>query len=134
MICTVTEQNKYHFVLDNIITWSNIFNVSLPTVYLVLFYLNWYNQWLFMDSKFYAGVMWILIKSHFLNSLLFDISWCLKPLSTICHLKSWHYWWRKPENPKENHRSVASHWQTLSHNVSCTPCTDQDSNSQHQWW
>ena len=84
-----TEQNKYHIVLDNIITWSNIFNFSLPTVYLVLFYLSWYNQWLFMDSKFYAGVMWILIKSHFLNSLLFDIWWCLKPLSTIFHLKSW---------------------------------------------
>ena len=25
-------------------------------------------------------------------------------------------WWRKPEYP-ENHRPVANHWQTLSHNV-----------------
>ena len=29
--------------------------------------------------------------------------------------------------PGENHRPVASHWQTLSHN-------EQDSNSQLQWW
>jgi hypothetical protein len=27
------------------------------------------------------------------------------------------YWWRKPEDPGENHRPVARHWQTLSHNV-----------------
>jgi len=32
--------------------------------------------------------------------------------------------------PGENHRSVASHWQTLSHNV---VHPDRDSNSQHQW-
>ena len=30
--------------------------------------------------------------------------------------------------PGENHRSVASHWQTLSLR------SDRDSNSQHQWW
>ena len=35
--------------------------------------------------------------------------------------------------PGENHWPVASHWQTLSHNV-CTPRPDRDSNSQHQWW
>jgi len=30
---------------------------------------------------------------------------------------------------------VASHWQTLSHNVvSSTPRHGQDSNSQFQWW
>ena len=33
--------------------------------------------------------------------------------------------------PGENHRSVASHWQILSHNVvSSTPRHEQDSNSQ----
>ena len=35
----------------------------------------------------------------------------------------------------ENHRLVASHWQTLSHNVvSSTPHHERDSNSQLQWW
>ena len=33
----------------------------------------------------------------------------------------------------ENHRPVASHWQTWSHNF-CTPHPDRGSNSQHQWW
>ena len=33
--------------------------------------------------------------------------------------------------PGENHRSVASHWQILSHNVvSSTPRHERDSNSQ----
>jgi hypothetical protein len=33
--------------------------------------------------------------------------------------------------PRENHRTVASHWQTLSHNVvSNSPCHEQDSNEQ----
>ena len=33
---------------------------------------------------------------------------------------------------EENHRPVASHWQTWSQ--CCTPRPDRDSNSQHQWW
>jgi hypothetical protein len=33
--------------------------------------------------------------------------------------------------PGENHRPVASHWQTVSHNVvSSTPRNERDSNSQ----
>jgi hypothetical protein len=32
------------------------------------------------------------------------------------------YWWRKPVVPRENHRPVASHWQTLSYN-SCMEYT-----------
>ena len=33
---------------------------------------------------------------------------------------------------RENHRPVASHWQTLSHNVvSSTPRHERDSNTQH---
>ena len=37
----------------------------------------------------------------------------------------------KTEVPGKNHRPVASHWQTLSHNVvSSTPGNDRDANSQ----
>jgi hypothetical protein len=37
--------------------------------------------------------------------------------------------------PREIHRSVASHWQTLSDNVlSSTPRHEWGSNSQLQWW
>jgi hypothetical protein len=42
-------------------------------------------------------------------------------------------WWSVllMEVPGENHRPVASHRQTLSHNVvSSTPCHEQGSNSQ----
>ena len=37
--------------------------------------------------------------------------------------------------PRENHWNIASHKQTLSHNVVLsTPCHQRDSNSQFQWW
>jgi len=37
--------------------------------------------------------------------------------------------------PRENHRPVASHWQTLSYNVaSSIPHHERGSNSQHWWW
>ena len=37
--------------------------------------------------------------------------------------------------PAENHHSVASHWETLSHNVvSSTPRHERGSNSQLKWW
>ena len=37
------------------------------------------------------------------------------------------------EGPGENHRPVASHRQTLSHNDVHTPRPDRDSNLKHQW-
>jgi hypothetical protein len=50
--------------------------------------------------------------------------WCLMPLSTILQLYSGGV-------PRENHRPVASHWQTLSHNVVLsTPRHERGSNSQ----
>jgi len=39
------------------------------------------------------------------------------------------------EEAGEKHIYVASHWETLSHNVvSRTPCHERDSNSQLYWW
>ena len=58
--------------------------------------------------------------------------WCLTSLSTIYQLS-----WRSVllvvviGVPRENHRPVASHWQTLSHNVvSSTLRHERGSNSQ----
>jgi hypothetical protein len=40
-----------------------------------------------------------------------------------------------PGVPGENHRSVTSHWPTLSHNVvASVPRHKWDSNSQRLWW
>ena len=61
---------------------------------------------------------WYLFRTNVLFVCLF-VWWCLTPLLTIFPL--YHgdqfYWWRKPEDPEKNHRPVASHRQTSSHNV-----------------
>ena len=57
-------------------------------------------------------------------------------INTTFHNISVISWWsvllvEETKVPRENHRPVASHWQTLSHNVvSSTPRHEQSSNSQ----
>ena len=59
--------------------------------------------------------------------------WCFITFFNNISVISWQSVLLVEENgiPEENHRPVASHWQTLSHNVvSGTPCHEWDSNSQ----
>ena len=49
--------------------------------------------------------------------------WFLMPFSTIFQLnRGGQFYVEETRVPRENHWPVASHWQTLSHNVSSTPC------------
>ena len=51
--------------------------------------------------------------------------------NNISVISRWSVWLvEETRVPGENHRTVASHWQTLSHNVALnTPSHEQDSNS-----
>ena len=60
---------------------------------------------------------------HFVIQFHIGLVWCLMPLSVLLV--------EETGVPRENHQPVASHWQTLSHNVvSSTPRHEQGSNSQ----
>jgi hypothetical protein len=74
---------------------------------------------------------WII--DFLLVSIIFGLGltlWCLTPISSIFQKLSFI-----DGGTGESHRSVASDWQTLSHNVvSSTPCHERESNSQRYWW
>ena len=79
------------------------------------------------DQKLWWFMCWCIHKNIVLR-LLFVFHFILlglAPLSTIFQLyRGGHFFLVKETGvPGENHRPVASHWQTLSHNfVSSTPC------------
>jgi hypothetical protein len=60
------------------------------------------------------------ITGHMRVILCLFVLWCLTPLSTIFSyivVVSFNLLVKETRVPGENHRPVASHWQTLSHNV-----------------
>jgi hypothetical protein len=58
------------------------------------------------------------ITGHMRVTLFLFVLWCLKPLSTIfSYIVVVSFNLLETRVPGENHRPVANHWQTLSHNV-----------------
>jgi hypothetical protein len=74
--------------------------------------------------------------SHFYSLWISYVVCCLMVFNATFHnisIISWRSVLLVEETglPRENHRPVVSHWQTLLHNVvSSTPCHERDSNSQ----
>jgi hypothetical protein len=78
--------------------------------------------------------MYLSLSSVHISGIVWFGLWCLMPLSPIFQLYrgSQVLLVEKTGVPVENHRPVASHIQTLSHNVaSSTLRHEQGSNSQH---
>ena len=67
------------------------------------------NHWIHYRYIFNARKLLVVFIYVWLVCLF--VWWCLTPLSTIVLLVE------ETGGPGENHRPVASHWQTLSHNV-----------------
>ena len=84
---------------------------------------TWYEWWMFNST--FNSMSYIVVVNLGLGL------WCLMPLSTISQRGGQLYWWRKVEDPEKTFWPVASHWQTLSHNVVLsTPRHERGSNSQ----
>ena len=74
-----------------------------------------------MQAKIlFSNICNFIIFSHKYGILGLGLElWCLMPLSVIFLL---YHSGEETGVPRENHRPAASYWQTLSHNVSSTPC------------
>jgi hypothetical protein len=85
--------------------------------------LNWWPWTIFLDA-------WVFSK---LGLELGLGLWCSMPLSTIFQLYCGSQFYRSRNwSTQRKPPTVASHWQTLSHNVVLsTPCHERDLNSQH---
>ena len=92
-----------------------------------------------VDDFSYFHWFWVVLFSIQNHSLL--LKWvCLMMFNTTFN-NIWAISWRsaffvgETRATRENHRSVTSQWQSLSHNVvSSSPRHERDLNSQHQWW
>jgi len=101
-------QNKYKIKFDNI-NW-----IPCPQMLVLLSVIS-------SIKKQQISQLDVNNKCIFSTLRLFVVWWCLTPLSTFNNISvtSWQSVLLVEETggPTENHRSVASHWQTLSHNV-----------------
>jgi hypothetical protein len=131
-------------ITNNVVSLNSVRGVVYSIQHYVIKF--WFILIRVSKSKFSKNIInniWQLTVFKFvvkdMPTTIVCLVWFMMSNATFGNISVISWWWvlfvEETGVPGEKHRSVASHWQTLSHNVvSSTPRLERSSNSQRYWW
>ena len=114
-IFTILSFNQNHILVDLLLYWNNIIWIVWPTIQnRKYFWINWIRAFCVQSTVFKKMYTWSLIEMC-VRFMFMVFNTNFNNISVVT--------WRsvlfveKTGGPEENHRLIASHWQTFSNNV-----------------